>query len=206
MLRRPPYPESPETRKEIEKCVNELLDMDVVRKIGHNEVVEITTLVLITWNDVKSRLCGDFRALKNYTKADRYLIPRIPHALDKLAKAKYIKMDCIKGFHRNAVKQNSIKLLRIMCDMGIYELTRMPFCIKNYPSLEFLRSTTVKKAILLENNQVTIIILIIVVVIIVNQMKIIAPRAFNSAHHHYYSIVNPCIPHFKPLLSSKQLF
>ncbi|MBW0554916.1 hypothetical protein O181_094631 [Austropuccinia psidii MF-1] len=33
MLRRPPYPASLETRKEIEKHVNELLDMDVIRKI-----------------------------------------------------------------------------------------------------------------------------------------------------------------------------
>ncbi|MBW0581848.1 hypothetical protein O181_121563 [Austropuccinia psidii MF-1] len=43
MLRRPPYPASLETRKEIEKHINELLDMDVIRKIGHNEIVEITT-------------------------------------------------------------------------------------------------------------------------------------------------------------------
>ncbi|MBW0544723.1 hypothetical protein O181_084438 [Austropuccinia psidii MF-1] len=35
-LRRPPYPEILETRKEIEKHINELLDMDAIRKIGHN--------------------------------------------------------------------------------------------------------------------------------------------------------------------------
>ncbi|MBW0513735.1 hypothetical protein O181_053450 [Austropuccinia psidii MF-1] len=100
MLRRPAYPESLETRKEIEKHINELLEMDVGREIGHNEIVEITTPVLITWHYVNSRLCGDFRALNNYTKANRYPIPRIPHALDKLEKAKYItNMDCIEGFH-----------------------------------------------------------------------------------------------------------
>ncbi|MBW0538903.1 hypothetical protein O181_078618 [Austropuccinia psidii MF-1] len=135
MLRRPPYPASLETRKEVEKHINELLEIDVIRKIGHNEIVEITTLVLITWNDGKHRLCGDFRALNNYTKADRYPIPRIPHALDKLAKAKYIaKMDFMKGFHQNGVKPNSMKLLRIICHMGIYEYTRRPFGIKNRPS------------------------------------------------------------------------
>ncbi|MBW0464601.1 hypothetical protein O181_004316 [Austropuccinia psidii MF-1] len=108
--------------------------MDFIRKIGHNEIVEITTPVLITWNYGKSRLCGDFRALKNYTKADRYPIPRIPHALDNLAKAKYItKMDCMKGFHQNGVKLNSIKLLRIIFYIGIYEYIRMPFGIKNSP-------------------------------------------------------------------------
>ncbi|MBW0511725.1 hypothetical protein O181_051440 [Austropuccinia psidii MF-1] len=135
ILRRPPYPEILETRKEIEKHINELLDMDVIRNIEHNEIVEITTPVLITWHDGKSRLCGDFRALNNYTKADRYPIPRIPHALDKLAKAKYItKTDCMKGFCQNGVKPNSMKLLRIICHMGIYEYTRMPFGIKNAPA------------------------------------------------------------------------
>ncbi|MBW0569238.1 hypothetical protein O181_108953, partial [Austropuccinia psidii MF-1] len=135
MLRRPPYPETLETRKEIEKHINELLDMDVIRNIGHNEIVEITTPVLITWHDGKSILFGDFRALNNYTNADRYPIPRIPHALVKLAKARYVtKMDCMKGFHQNGIKPNSMKLLRIICHMGIYEYTRMPFGIKNAPA------------------------------------------------------------------------
>ncbi|MBW0568272.1 hypothetical protein O181_107987 [Austropuccinia psidii MF-1] len=57
ILRRPPYPESLETGKEIEKHINKLLDMDVIRKMGNNEKVEIMTAVLITWNDGKSRLC-----------------------------------------------------------------------------------------------------------------------------------------------------
>ncbi|MBW0520987.1 hypothetical protein O181_060702 [Austropuccinia psidii MF-1] len=135
ILRRPPYPESLETRNEIEKNMNELLEMDVIMKIGHNNIVEITTPVLITWHDSKSRLCGDFRALNKCTKADRHPIPRIPHALDKLAKAKYItKMDCMKGFHQNGVKPNSMKLIRIICHMVIYEYTRMPFGIKNAPA------------------------------------------------------------------------
>ncbi|MBW0469912.1 hypothetical protein O181_009627 [Austropuccinia psidii MF-1] len=135
MLRRTPYPASLETRKEIEKHINELLDMDVIRNIGHNEKVEITTSVLITWDGGKSRLFGDFRSLNNYTKAERYPILRIPHALDKLEKAKYItKMDCMKGFHQNGVKPNSMKLLIIICHMGIYEYTRIPFGIKNAPS------------------------------------------------------------------------
>ncbi|MBW0527450.1 hypothetical protein O181_067165 [Austropuccinia psidii MF-1] len=60
MLRRPPYPEILETRKEIEKNINELIDMDLIRNIGHNEIVEITTSFLITWKDGKSMLCGDF--------------------------------------------------------------------------------------------------------------------------------------------------
>ncbi|MBW0485412.1 hypothetical protein O181_025127 [Austropuccinia psidii MF-1] len=135
ILRRPPYSVSLETRKEIEKPINEPIEMDVRRNIGHNRIVEITNPVLITWHDQKSRLCGDFRALNNYTRAERYPIPRIPHALEKLAKAKYItKIDCMKGFHQNGVKPNSSKILRIICHMGIYEYIKFPFGIKNAPA------------------------------------------------------------------------
>ncbi|MBW0536099.1 hypothetical protein O181_075814 [Austropuccinia psidii MF-1] len=110
--------------------------MDVIRKIGNNEIVEITTPVLITWNDCKSGLCGDFRGWNNYTKANRYPIPRIPHALGKLEKAKYItKMDCMKRVHQNGVKPNSMRSLRIICHMGIYEYTRMPLASRmNQPT------------------------------------------------------------------------
>ncbi|MBW0491780.1 hypothetical protein O181_031495 [Austropuccinia psidii MF-1] len=106
MLRRPPYPAILETRKEIEKHINELLDMDIIRKIGQNEIVEITTPILITWHDGKSRLCRDFRALNNYKKADRYPITRIPHSLDKLAKSKHITiMDSMKASARMELNQ-----------------------------------------------------------------------------------------------------
>ncbi|MBW0553329.1 hypothetical protein O181_093044 [Austropuccinia psidii MF-1] len=87
-LRRPPYPASLETRKEIEKQINYLLGMDIIRQIGYNEIVEVTTPALIMWHDGRSRFCGDFRALNNYTKAGSYPIPRIPNVLDKLEKAK----------------------------------------------------------------------------------------------------------------------
>ncbi|MBW0469517.1 hypothetical protein O181_009232 [Austropuccinia psidii MF-1] len=130
--------------------MNELLDMDIIRKIGQNEIVEITTPVLITWHDGKSRLCGDCGAPNNYTKADRYPIPRIPHALDKLEKAKYItKIDCMKGFNQNGVKPNPMKLLRIICYMGIYEYTRIPFGIKNAPAhFQRMMDTIFKEEIL----------------------------------------------------------
>ncbi|MBW0509661.1 hypothetical protein O181_049376 [Austropuccinia psidii MF-1] len=108
MLRTRPYPESLEKRREIKKNINELLNRDFIRKIGCNEIAEVNTPVLITWHDGKSRLCGDSRALINYTKADRYPIQRIPHALENLEKSKYItNMDCTKGFPQNEVNTES---------------------------------------------------------------------------------------------------
>ncbi|MBW0482032.1 hypothetical protein O181_021747 [Austropuccinia psidii MF-1] len=43
-------------------------------------------------------------------------------------------MDCMKGFHQNGFKQNTVKLLRIIFHIGIYEYCGMPFGIKNAPA------------------------------------------------------------------------
>ncbi|MBW0545435.1 hypothetical protein O181_085150 [Austropuccinia psidii MF-1] len=77
LLRRPAYPESPKSREALEIPIEELLDLGVRRKLGHNEEVEITSPVLVAWNDGKSRMVGDFRVLNTYTVPDRYPIPKI---------------------------------------------------------------------------------------------------------------------------------
>ncbi|MBW0557634.1 hypothetical protein O181_097349 [Austropuccinia psidii MF-1] len=111
------------------------MDLGVLRKVGHNEQVEVTTPVIITWHNGKSRMVGDFRALKTYTIPDRYPIPRIHETLKQLSQAKLITaMDALKGFHQNVFTDNAKKLLRIIVHCGIFEHLRMPFGIKNAPS------------------------------------------------------------------------
>ncbi|MBW0485539.1 hypothetical protein O181_025254 [Austropuccinia psidii MF-1] len=65
MLGRPQYPGILKTRKDIEKHNHQLLEMGVIRKIGHNEIVEVATPVLITWNNGQNRFFEDFRVLNN---------------------------------------------------------------------------------------------------------------------------------------------
>ncbi|MBW0550301.1 hypothetical protein O181_090016 [Austropuccinia psidii MF-1] len=57
-LRRPAYPASPKSREALEIHIKELLDLGVIRKVGHNEEVEITTPVIVAWNNGKSRMLG----------------------------------------------------------------------------------------------------------------------------------------------------
>ncbi|KAG0139329.1 hypothetical protein CROQUDRAFT_54870, partial [Cronartium quercuum f. sp. fusiforme G11] len=56
ILKKNPYPASPRNRVEIEKHVDELIKMKVIRKIGNNETVDIATPVIIAWHNGKSRL------------------------------------------------------------------------------------------------------------------------------------------------------
>ncbi|MBW0586467.1 hypothetical protein O181_126182 [Austropuccinia psidii MF-1] len=77
LLRRPAYPPSPRARDALEVHIQEFMDLGVLRKVGHNEQVKVTTPVIITWLNGKSRMIGDFRGLNTYTIPDRYPIPRI---------------------------------------------------------------------------------------------------------------------------------
>ncbi|MBW0529354.1 hypothetical protein O181_069069 [Austropuccinia psidii MF-1] len=135
VLRRPANPASNRAREALEKPIQELIQLGVPRKVGHNEEVEVTTPVIIAWHNDKSRMVGDVRALYTYTIPDRYPIPRIQETLTQLSKAKYItSMDALKGFHQNVLAPKTKKLLRIITHCGIYEDLRMPFGIKNAPS------------------------------------------------------------------------
>ncbi|MBW0553105.1 hypothetical protein O181_092820 [Austropuccinia psidii MF-1] len=77
VLRRPAYPANPGAREILEKNIQDLIQLGVLRKVGHNEEVEVITPVIIAWHNDKSRMVGYFRALNTYPVPDRYTIPRI---------------------------------------------------------------------------------------------------------------------------------
>ncbi|MBW0551417.1 hypothetical protein O181_091132 [Austropuccinia psidii MF-1] len=62
VLRRQAYPASSRAREALEKHIQELIQLGLLRKVGHNGEVELTTFVIISWNNDKSRMVGDFRA------------------------------------------------------------------------------------------------------------------------------------------------
>ncbi|MBW0525957.1 hypothetical protein O181_065672 [Austropuccinia psidii MF-1] len=111
------------------------MDLGILRKVGHNEQVEVTTAVIITWKNGKSRMVGDFSALNTYTIRVRYPIPRIHEKLTQLSQAKFLTaMNALKGSHHNGVTDNAKKLLKIIVHCGIFEYLRVPFGIENAPS------------------------------------------------------------------------
>ncbi|MBW0465896.1 hypothetical protein O181_005611 [Austropuccinia psidii MF-1] len=98
------------------------MDLGVLKKVGHNEQVEVTTPVIIAWQNGKSRMVGEFRALNSYNMPDRYAINGINEKLTQLSQAKFITdMDALKGFYQNVLTDNPIKLLRMIVHYQIYE-------------------------------------------------------------------------------------
>ncbi|MBW0568948.1 hypothetical protein O181_108663 [Austropuccinia psidii MF-1] len=111
------------------------MDLGVLRKLGHNEQVEVTKPVIITSHNGKSRMVGVLRDVNTYTIPDRYPINGIHETLTQFSQAKFItETDALKGFHHNVLTDNARKLLRIIVHCGIYEYLRIPFGIKNAPS------------------------------------------------------------------------
>ncbi|MBW0482979.1 hypothetical protein O181_022694 [Austropuccinia psidii MF-1] len=103
LLKEPAYQDRPRAREALETHINELMKLGVLRKAGHNEKVEVTTPVIMTWHNDISRMVCDFRALNTYTIPDRYTIARIHETLTQLSKARFIaSMDALKGFHWKA--------------------------------------------------------------------------------------------------------
>ncbi|MBW0513806.1 hypothetical protein O181_053521 [Austropuccinia psidii MF-1] len=135
LLRRPACPARPEAREELESHMNDLMKLGVLRRVGNNEEVEVTTPVIITWQNDKSRRVGDLRALNTYIILERYPIPRIHETLSQLSKSRFItSIDALKGFHQNILTPHARKLWRIIVHCGIYKYLRMNFGIKNEPS------------------------------------------------------------------------
>ncbi|MBW0520954.1 hypothetical protein O181_060669 [Austropuccinia psidii MF-1] len=135
LLRKNAYPESPKSREALEIHINNLLDLGMIRKVFHNEGVEITTPVIVAWHTEKSRMVGNFRVLNTYTDPDRYPIPKIQIALTQISQAVYIAtMDVLKGFNKNVVTPRARKYLRIIVHCGVYRYSRMTCGIKNAPS------------------------------------------------------------------------
>ncbi|MBW0548428.1 hypothetical protein O181_088143 [Austropuccinia psidii MF-1] len=54
VLRRQAYPAIPRAREALEKHIQELIQLGVLRKVGHNKEVEVTTPVIISWHNDKS--------------------------------------------------------------------------------------------------------------------------------------------------------
>ncbi|MBW0502888.1 hypothetical protein O181_042603 [Austropuccinia psidii MF-1] len=132
LLRRPAYLTSPRARNALEKHSKGLIQLGVLRKVGHNEEFEVTTPIIIAGHNDKSRMVGNFRKLNTYTVPDRYPTPRIQETLTQLSKAKCITfMAALKGFHQNDWRPKAKKLPGLITHCGIYEYLRMPFGIKN---------------------------------------------------------------------------
>ncbi|MBW0502121.1 hypothetical protein O181_041836 [Austropuccinia psidii MF-1] len=96
----PDYPYIPRAREALEAHINKLIKLGFLRNFGHNEGVEVTAPVIITYYNDKSRTVGALRELNSYTIPDRYTIPIINGTFTQLSKARFItSINELNDFH-----------------------------------------------------------------------------------------------------------
>jgi len=85
--------------------------------------------------DGKLQLCVDYRALNYVTKKDRYPLPLIGEAFDKLRTAKYYtKLEIKDAYHNVRIKEGDEWKTTFTMKYGTYEYLVMPFGLTNAPA------------------------------------------------------------------------
>lgn len=127
--RRLPYPH----KIELKNILDDLLKKGIIRESNSPYV---SPIVLVQKKNKELRLCVDFRELNKITLRDNYPLPLIEDHLDRLREKRYFTtLDLKNGFHHVQLSDESMKYTSFITPLGQYEYTRMPFGLKNVPSV-----------------------------------------------------------------------
>lgn len=93
-------------------------------------------ILFVKKKDGGLRLCVDYRALNNITIKNRYPLPLIPEALDRLRHAKiYTKLDLKGAYNLVRVKEGDEWKTAFRTRYGHFECLVMPFGLTNAPAV-----------------------------------------------------------------------
>ena len=92
-------------------------------------------ILFLKKKDGSLRLCVDYRGLNAVTKKDRYPLPLIGEALDRLSIAKYYtKLDIKDACYNIRIRDGDEWKIAFKTRYGLFEYTVMPFGLTNAPA------------------------------------------------------------------------
>lgn len=131
-----PYPMA--LKEVVETQVKELLEQGIIRpsRSPYNSPVWIVPKKMDASGQKKFRMVIDYRKLNSITISDKYPIPEITEVLSQLGKNKYFTIiDLKSGFHQIPLKASDVEKTAFSINNGKYEFLRLPFGLKNAPSI-----------------------------------------------------------------------
>lgn len=133
------YPYQMTATKFVNSEVETMLRDGIIRKSSspyNNPIWVVNKKGVDEMGNPKLRLVIDFRKLNAKTVSDKYPIPDTSVILSNLGKSKYYStLDLKSGFHQILLSEKDRKKTAFSVNNGKYEYCRMPFGLKNAPSI-----------------------------------------------------------------------
>ena len=129
----PPRRVSPKERTYLVRTIADMLRAKVIEPASSPWNAAV---VLVPKKDGKLRFCIDYRKLNLVTHGDVYSLPRIEDTLSALQGAKYFSsFDLDSGFWNIPIQESDREKTAFMVPSGQFQWRRMPFGLKNAPSI-----------------------------------------------------------------------
>ena len=115
--------------------------IEVAKLVEMGVVVESTSpwaspIVPVAKEDGAIRLCIDYRRLNGVSQGDPYYMATLEEILERVGSSGCIsKLDLSRGFYQIEVEEESIQKTAFVTPFGKYEFLRMPFGLRNAPSI-----------------------------------------------------------------------
>lgn len=118
---------------EVKKIVQDLLEQGVIRPSNSPYTCPI---VPVPKKNGEIRMCVNYKALNRVTVRDNYPLPLIDDCLEYASNKKiFTVLDLKSGFHHIKIAESSTQYTSFVTPEGQYEYVRMPFGLKNGPSV-----------------------------------------------------------------------
>ena len=128
-----PYRVPDKLKKEVRQEVDKLVDLGVVVE---SVSPWASPIVPVPKKDGSLRLCVDYRRLNKVTQGDPYYMSTLDEIVERVGESRcFSKLDLSKGFYQIPVGEDSIDKTAFVTPFGKYAFTRMPFGLKNAPSI-----------------------------------------------------------------------
>lgn len=132
------YPYPMHLKEEVEKQIRDLLRQGIIRpsRSPYNSPIWVVPKKADASGIKKFRIVIDYRKLNEQTIPDKYPIPEINDVLPQLGQNKFFSViDLKSGFHQIPLREADRKKTAFSVNNGKYEFTRLPFGLRNAPSI-----------------------------------------------------------------------
>ena len=128
----PMYGSSPEKRRFMDVQIDTWFEQGVIEPSKS----PWSAPVVIAYRNGKPRFCIDYRKLNAVTTPDEFPIPRQSEILSSLSGAQVLSpLDALSGFTQLELDPEDVKKTAFRTHRGLFQFKRMPFGLRNGPSI-----------------------------------------------------------------------